>query len=105
MISENARNYENVVIRNEQEVGINNFGLDYMVGLEEEIERLNNIINELNDYLVNNINNGSLDFLYRQGFKGCYEKLQELKESDLAIPPEVIGTNGEDGGLFDYGDR
>lgn len=41
MISENERNYENVVIRNEQEIGINNFGLDYMVGLEEEIERLN----------------------------------------------------------------
>lgn len=40
MISENARNYENVVIRNEQEIGINNFGLDYMVGLEDEIERL-----------------------------------------------------------------
>jgi len=41
VISENERNYENVVIRNEQEIGINNFGLDYMVGLEEEIERLN----------------------------------------------------------------
>lgn len=37
----------------------------------------------------------------------CLEenKLQELKGSNGAIPPEVIGTNGEDGGLFDYGDR
>lgn len=51
MISENARNYENVVIRNEQEIGINNFGLDYMVGLEEENERLNNIIKETSEDL------------------------------------------------------
>jgi hypothetical protein len=49
--SENADKYENVVIRKEQEVGINNFGLDYMVGLEEEIERLNNIIKEVREYI------------------------------------------------------
>lgn len=86
MISENARNYENVVIRNEQEIGINNFGLDYMVGLEDEIERLNNIIKEFEkelekerkidrprddyNYGVNN----TLDYMW-------YE-LQKIKGSD-----------------------
>ena len=33
------------------------------------------------------------------------DKIEELKRNNEAIPPEVIGTNGEDGGLFDYGDR
>ena len=68
MISENARNYENVVIRNEQEIGINNFGLDYMSGLEDEIERLNNIIDELEKYFE------------QEGFWHSLDKIKELKE-------------------------
>ena len=51
MNSKNVVNYENVVIRKEQEVGINNFGLNYLVSLEQEIQRLNNIINELETYI------------------------------------------------------
>jgi len=61
VISENARNYENVVIRNEQEIGINNFGLDYMVGLEEEIERLNNIKKEAIEYIESYLPNYDFD--------------------------------------------
>lgn len=63
MISENARNYENVVIRNEQEVGINNFGLDYLVSLEQEVERLQEELDktrlsELNkEYIINELEN------------------------------------------------
>lgn len=87
MISKNARNYENVVIRNEQEVGINNFGLDYMVGLEEEIERLNennqamqeemartwekldkkeNIIKEVRKYAIWQKENPTYDNIWRE---------------------------------------
>ena len=50
MISENVKRYENVIIRNDKEVGINNFGLDYLVSLEEEIERLQSIIKEVREY-------------------------------------------------------
>lgn len=59
MISENALNYENVVIRKEQEIGINNFGLDYLVSLEKEIERLKNIIKEVRKYIEENTNSAS----------------------------------------------
>lgn len=54
----------------------------YITDLQKEIERLNNIINSMNDYLVMNIANGGLDFMYRQGFRDSYERLQELKGSD-----------------------
>ena len=81
MISENARNYENVVIRNEQEVGINNFGLDYMVGLEDEIERLNNkekqLIRRLEDLIIVGEqveNECAVDI--------CKMIIEELKEED-----------------------
>lgn len=72
MISENARNYENVVIRNGQEIGTNNFGLDYMVGLEDEIERLENIIKEVREYIEKNI----VDYIINY---------DDLKENILAI--------------------
>ena len=48
MISENAKRYENVVIRNDKEIGINTFGLDYLVNLEQEIERLLEILDKEN---------------------------------------------------------
>ena len=44
MISENADRYENVIIRNNKEIGINTFGLDYLVSLEKEIERKKKIL-------------------------------------------------------------
>jgi len=77
----------------------------------KEIERLNNIINELEKWLEE-----QLMYFYENNAQGGFstnvedleivkDKLQELKGNNLAIPPEVIGTNGVDGGLFDYGDR
>ena len=73
--------------------------------IANERDRLNNIINELEKYIGNEyycFDNESLEFKIA---KDILNKLQELKGSNLAIPPEVIGTNGVDGGLFDYGDR
>ena len=62
--------------------------------LEVEIERLNNIIEKLeqeNAVLKTQVVNKDE---YSYGIR-----------SGAIIPPEAIGTNGEDGGLFDYGDR
>jgi len=73
-----------------------------IINQRQEIERLNNIINKTIKYVESLSSCG----------RGCdiyddikQEILKELKGSNGAIPPEVIGTNGEDGGLFDYGDR
>ena len=82
MISENARKYENVVIRNEQEIGINNFGLDYMVGLEDEIERLNNIIKEVRKHINKrlNINSDYVDYDY--GTELLRQELLEILDKE-----------------------
>ena len=76
----------------------------------EEIERLNDIINELEHQLYQEWlewKDSDCESIYVRAFedKAIYDYLQELKGSDGAIPPEVIGTNREDGDLFDYGDR
>lgn len=47
--------------------------------LEKENKRLNIIINSINDYLVRNITNNSLDFMYRLGFKETYNYLEKLR--------------------------
>ena len=70
---------------------------------DKEIQRLNNIIKEVREYINEN------------AFHSKNQEEQELYDIALleildkgnvkAIPPEVIGTNGEDGGLFDYGDK
>lgn len=69
----------------------------------KEIERLNSIINRIKSIY------SSLCFSAPENNYIFIEKLgkvlQELKGSDKAIPPDIIGTNGEDGELFDYGDR
>ena len=75
-----------------------------------KVERLNNIINELEKWFKDmNLEKlatfDDYDIGQYNAYKKVIDKLQELKGSDKAIPPEVIGTNGEDGGLFDYGDR
>lgn len=49
MKSQNVRKYENVVIRNNKEIGINNYGLDYMVDLEQ---RLFKAIDYINNCLI-----------------------------------------------------
>ena len=97
---------------------------------DKEIERLNNIIEHIEnickssiasvdkilldekeikvkDGIVQNRNNYQIVRLkaYRTKSKEILGRIKELKGSNGAIPPEVIGTNGEDGGLFDYGDR
>lgn len=73
---------------------------------QKEIERLNNIINEYTKWLNEQVDYMTHHSIERMvAFDCCRHKLQELKGSNLAIPPEVIGTNGEDGGVFDYGDR
>ena len=71
---------------------------------DKEIERLNNIINELEKYIKESCwkDDWGVESIY---VKMLLNKLQELKGSNGAIPPEAIGTNGENGGLFDYGDR
>ena len=73
----------------------------------KEIERLNNIINEFDKLIENEINESKLEDDYERvdSLEYCLATLKELKGSNGAIPPEVIGTNGEDGGMFDYGDR
>lgn len=56
--------------------------LDYIINLQEENERLNNIINELEKYLekiiIDGGTRGSMTFWYRQ----IYDYLQELKGSN-----------------------
>ena len=56
--------------------------VDFMNYQDKEIERLNNIINELEKYLEKTIidggTRGSMTFWYRQ----IYDYLQELKGSD-----------------------
>ena len=49
MKSENVGKYENVVVRNGKEVGINRYGLDYMVSIEQENFRLHSIIKEVRE--------------------------------------------------------
>ena len=83
-----------------------------------EIERLNNIISKGIEAINVYQNEKTLSVGYQdlKRIRGILqgnefdlqmfeEYLQELKGSNGAIPPEVIGTNGEDGGLFEYGDR
>ncbi len=92
--------------------------------MKEEIERLNNIIKELdkqNGELGAELSitkdtidktNWWLERMLKQAtnnetkaiINGALELLLD-KGNVKAIPPEVIGTNGEDGGLFDYGDK
>ena len=73
---------------------------------DKEIERLNNIINKTIESVQEHYDNSySTDDINDIG-SGTYDDLMEiLKGSNGVIPPEVIGTNGEDGGLFEYGDR
>lgn len=79
---------------------------------DKEIERLNNIIKEVREYIEENQEEHRFTdrggFTYTEGhFLRDSDTLLEIldKENVKAIPPEVIGTNGEDGGLFDYGDK
>lgn len=44
--SENVENYENVIIRDNKEIGINNYGLDYLISLEQKIDRAIEYIKE-----------------------------------------------------------
>jgi molecular chaperone DnaK (HSP70) len=46
-----------------------------------EIERLNNIINELEKWLAKEYISGNYEELYRIGLQDSYDKLQELKGS------------------------
>ena len=71
----------------------------------KEIERLKSIIKEVRE----NIEKYSITYEHEvEPYKVVEsEVLLEIldKENMKAIPPEVIGTNGEDGCLFDYGDK
>ena len=49
---------------------------------DKEIERLNNIINELENWLAKEYISGCYEELYRIGLQDSYDKLQELKGSD-----------------------
>ena len=44
MKSKNVENYENVIVRNQKEIGINNYGLDYLVNLEQKIYKVLEIV-------------------------------------------------------------
>jgi len=92
--------------------------------LFKENKRLNNIIKELDkqngelgadlSIIKDTIDktNWWLEQMLKQAtnnetkaiINGALELLLD-KENVKAIPPEVIGTNGEDGWLFDYGDK
>ena len=93
----------NVFIRNEKPVRMDDNGLFYMVSLEQEIERLNNIINELEKDMIER-NHKEIDYqskiMQSDLMQGDYpvsyyyaeqnekllnyylNKLQELKGSD-----------------------
>lgn len=102
--------------------GYKTISIDEYNDLINEIERLNNIIEKLNKQ--NGELGADLSIIKDRVIKTNWwlEKMLEqarsnetkaiingtldlLLENDKAIPPELIGTNGEDGGLFDYGDR
>ena len=61
MISENVKRYENVIIRNDEEIGINTFGLDYLVNLEQENYKLHSIIKDVRE-LIDDFNIGKYDY-------------------------------------------
>ena len=52
---------------------------DIVIEKQEEIERLNNIINKLENWLSKEYMSGCYEELYRIGLLDSYNKLQELK--------------------------
>lgn len=82
MISENVSRYENVVVRNHKEIGINDYGLDYLVKIEQELERYKNIIDELENRMLLKINrhyNEKQYVICIADLEELYDKLKELK--------------------------
>ncbi len=79
MISENVSRYENVVVRNHKEIGINDYGLDYLVKIEQELERYKNIIDELEKDLNILIEDNGISPNSKENFKYILNKLKELK--------------------------
>lgn len=57
--------------------------VNYILMLENKIERLNNIINELEKWLEDNIEYGDDDYydMKSMGVESALKKLQELKEN------------------------
>lgn len=47
---------------------------------EDEIDRLNNIISELEKYLINLINNEGISIEATEVYEDVFDKLKELKE-------------------------
>ncbi len=81
MISENVSRYENVVVRNHKEIGINDYGLDYLVKIEQELERYKNIIDELEKVWKEQQEHYRYykDNRYRTFLSKNLDKLKELK--------------------------
>lgn len=73
---------------------------------QDKNKKLNNRIDKAIESVQKHYDNSySTDDVNDIG-SGTYDNLMEiLKGSNGVIPPEVIGTNGEDGGMFDCEDR
>lgn len=72
-------------VDNEEEFIINNYvsRLEAIIKDEQqEILKLNNIINELENWLAKEYISGCYEELYRIGLQDGYNKLQELKGED-----------------------
>lgn len=104
MNSKNVNNYENVVIRKEQEIGINNFGLEYLVSLEQEIERqkeiirqldiknleLTTIIKEVREYIENDV---EVYYVLDTRLNKAFDKTKKVKKDLLGILDKVDKDN------------
>lgn len=47
------RKYEYVIIRNDKEIGINEYGFDYLINLEKVLDEIREVIIELRNIIYN----------------------------------------------------
>ena len=55
---------------------------DYFEEKNKEIDRLNNIISEIEKYLINLINNDGISIEATEVYEDVFDKLNELKEKE-----------------------
>lgn len=86
------RKYEYVIIRNDKEIGINEYGFDYLINLEKVLDEIREYIKEQIDYLTkidgqniplnDKFKFCSMNELYQtgkySGFKEVQDKLEEI---------------------------
>ena len=69
-------------VEEEQTINVRQYGKTYqtMKNMQQQIDNLNNVIRELNEWLGEEYIAGCYEELYRIGLKDCHNKLTELKE-------------------------